>query len=123
IAVGAIIRSIVVEDERGRILRPLVANKCFEDVSIPGFLAGDDTPNSILGLNVSACLVEEVAVTVGVPVRVAIVELYFVERIVVEVEQGALQEPLGSTFHDETLPVANFLAIDDPRLHPLETVF
>ena len=29
IAVGAIIRSIIVEDERGRILRPLVANECF----------------------------------------------------------------------------------------------
>jgi hypothetical protein len=123
IAVGAIIRSIIVEDERRRILAPLVANQRLKDVSVSRFLARDDTPNPVFGLDVSPCLVEEVAVTVSVPARVAIVELNFVERIVVEVEEGTLQEPLGNTFNDQTLPVANFLAIDDARLHALEAVF
>ena len=123
IAIRAIFCSVVIDDECRRILGPLVANERFEDVSVPCFLTGNDAPNPILGLDVPACLIEEVAVVIGIPGGVAIVKFYFVERIVVEIEQGALQEPLRNTFDNQTLAVSNFLAIYHVRLHALETVF
>jgi hypothetical protein len=86
IAVRTIVRSVVIEDECRRILGPLVANERFEDLPVPCFLTGNDAPNPILSLNVPACLIEEVAVALGIPGGVAIVKFYLVERIVVEIE-------------------------------------
>ena len=121
-AVRAILRRVVVEDQRGNILGPLIANEGFQHVSLARLLPGYDAARTIFAFDVAARLIEKGAVTLGVPRVIAIVQFDFVERIVLEVKHRALQQALRNAFDHEALTVSNLFAIHNARLHALQAI-
>ena len=82
VAVCAVLRGIIIQDQGRRILGPLITDERLQHVAIPCFLPGDDPAGSIFAFDIASGLIEEICIALGIPRRVPVMQLDFIEGVV-----------------------------------------